>query len=69
MAESPAGRSDNEQVDAEVQARREFLKRIGVASAVLPAVTVLLAADFKTAGAQTPMGGGCGCGCGCGDPY
>lgn len=67
MAESPAVGPNDERVDAEAEARREFLKKVGAASAMVPAVTVLLAANFKAAAAQTqdPYGGG-GCGTGCG---
>ena len=54
--------------DPEVQARRAFLKKIGVATAVVPAAALLLAAHFKAAQAQVvPYGdGGSGCGSGSG---
>jgi hypothetical protein len=66
MAESPIS-PGIELVEAEAQARREFLKKVGAASAMVPAVSVLLAANFKAGAAQTqdPYGGG-GCGTGCG---
>jgi hypothetical protein len=56
---------DERAVDPEQQARREFLKRLSAASASVPAVSLLLAANFKAASAQEPYGGGCG-GTGCG---
>jgi hypothetical protein len=50
----------------EAQARREFISKIGKAGAAVPAVALLMAANFKSAHAQTTYGGGGGCGCGCG---
>ena len=48
--------------DPEAQARREFLKKIGKAGATVPAVSLLLAANFKTASAQNGGGSGSGSG-------
>ena len=45
-------------LDPEAQARRDFLKKLGTAGATVPAVSLLLAANFKAASAQTPYGGG-----------
>lgn len=51
--------------DVEAAARREFIKKVGKAGAAAPAVALLMAANFKSAQAQTQYGGGCaGCGCG-----
>ena len=45
--------------DPETQARREFLKKIGAASAAVPAASLLLAVNAKSAQAQeSPYGGG-----------
>jgi hypothetical protein len=55
--------------DAESDARRAFLSKIGKAGAATPAVALLMAANFKSAQANQTYGGGCGCGgggCGCG---
>ena len=51
----------------EKQARREFLKKVGKTGATVPAVALLMAANFKTANANdSPYNGNdCG-GCGCG---
>jgi len=62
--------------ESEAHARREFLKKIGKAGAMVPAISLLLAANFKPAAAQVPGdgnpygtgGGGCGCGGG-GNPF
>ncbi len=49
--------------DAEVAARREFLKKIGKGTAVVPALSLLMAASFKSSRALAgPQTGGCGCG-------
>jgi hypothetical protein len=48
--------------DAEIQARRTFLKQVGKASAMAPAVALLLAAQMKTAKAGDQYGGGSGSG-------
>ena len=57
-------------LDPEAQARREFLTKLTKVGATVPAVALLLAANFKTAAAQAQYGGGgSGCGgggCGCG---
>jgi len=56
-------------LDPESQARREFLTKLTKVGATVPAVALLLAANFKTAAAQSQYGGGgsgCGSGCGCG---
>jgi hypothetical protein len=58
--------SAEQQGDNEAQARREFISKIGKAGAAAPAVALLMAANFKSAHAQTTYGGGGGCGCGCG---
>jgi hypothetical protein len=48
-------------VDAtEADARREFIKKIGKASAAAPAVALLMAANYKDAQAQVPASGGSG---------
>mgnify|MGYP001446279133 CR=1 FL=1 len=52
-------------LDPEVQARREFLIKLTKVGATVPAVALLLAANFKTAAAQAQYGGG-GSGSGCG---
>ena len=47
-------------VDAtEADARREFIKKIGKASAAAPAVALLMAANYKDAHAQ-PVPSACG---------
>jgi len=56
MAEEPRP------LDPEAQARREFLKKIGRAGATLPAVSLLLAANFKASTAQAGGGSGSGSG-------
>ncbi len=68
MADEHGQSTSPDSVDDEAKARREFLKRIGAASVAVPAVTLLLAANFKRAAAQVaPYNGGCGgCGSGCG---
>jgi len=48
--------------DPEAQARREFLKKIGKAGAAIPAVSLLLAANFKAASAQSGGASGSGSG-------
>ena len=53
------------QGDSEADARREFIKKVGKAGAAAPAVALLMAANFKSAQAQSTYGGG-GCGCGTG---
>ena len=50
-------------IDPEAQARRDFLKKVGTAGATVPAVALLLAANFKAASAQE-NGGGSGSGSG-----
>ena len=52
--------------DSEALARRAFLKKVSVASATVPAISLLLAARFKPASAQVaPYGpGGTGSGSG-----
>ena len=44
----------------EAQARREFLKKIGWAGATVPAVSLLLAANFEYASAEVAPSGGSG---------
>ncbi len=56
---------------SETQARREFLKKLTIAGATVPAVALLLSGKGSPAQAQTPQGsygGGTSCGtsCGCG---
>ena len=46
--------------DSETEARRGFLKRIGSASAAVPALALLLAANSKMALAQSPYSGSSG---------
>ena len=53
-------------LDPESQARREFLTKLTKVGATVPAVALLLAANFKTAAAQAQYGNGGGCGGGCG---
>jgi hypothetical protein len=54
--------------DLEADARREFLRKVGRASAAAPAVALLMTANLKPANAQSTYGsgpppvGGCGCG-------
>ena len=52
----------------ESDARREFIKKLGKASAAAPAVALLMAANFKDAQAADPYGtaGGSGSGSGSG---
>ena len=69
--ERDLGASGKEPIlDPESQARREFLTKLTKVGATVPAVALLLAANFKTAAAQAQYGGGgSGCGgggCGCG---
>lgn len=52
----------DESVTSEQQARREFLKNIGKATATVPAVTLLLAASEKSASGQQPASGSGGSG-------
>jgi hypothetical protein len=42
-----------DQLDSQATARREFLKKIGSAGVAVPAVTLLLAANFQPASAGT----------------
>ena len=61
MAENKVPDHDVESAssDPETQARREFLKKIGAASAAVPAASLLLAVNAKSARAQeAPYGGG-----------
>lgn len=51
-----------QQADDDVTARRDFIKRMGKASAAAPAIALLMAANFKSANAQSTYGGGCGSG-------
>ena len=44
--------------ETEVEARRTFLKRAGMATATAPAVALLLAASTKAASAQSPYSPG-----------
>ena len=46
----------------EAKARREFIKRVGKASAAAPAVALLMAASFKDAKAKSDPSGGSGSG-------
>lgn len=56
--------TQQQQVDVEADARRQFIKKVGKAGAAAPAVALLMAANFKSAQAQPAYGGGCaGCGC------
>ncbi len=57
--------TEEPQGDAEADARREFIRKVGKAGAAAPAVALLMAANFKSAQAQSTYGGG-GCGCGTG---
>jgi hypothetical protein len=45
-------------LDPEAEARREFLIKLTKVGATVPAVALLLAANFKTAAAQAQYGGG-----------
>ena len=49
--------------DAEIEARRDFLKKLGAASATAPAVALLLAGSLKSGRAEANPGGGSGSGC------
>jgi hypothetical protein len=44
----------------EADARREFIKKLGKASAAAPAIALLMAANYKDAQAQTQPSGGSG---------
>ena len=55
------------QADAETEARRLFIKKVGRASAVAPAVALLIAANLKSAQAQSQYGSGGGSGSGSSD--
>jgi len=55
--------AESQPPDPEAEARREFLKKIGKAGATVPAVSLLLAANFKAA-ASTGSGGASGSGSG-----
>ena len=46
--------------DSEPRARREFLKRVGKAGAAVPAISLLLAANFLPGSAKAEAGGGSG---------
>jgi len=59
----PTIRKDSEAKNDTV-VRREFLKKVGKATATLPAVTLLLAASAKPASAQDLYNGGSGSGSG-----
>jgi hypothetical protein len=56
MADAARDSQPGQAIDAESQARRQFLKRVGTASATIPAVSLLLAASFKRASAQSIYG-------------
>ena len=67
MDENLRAESTQETADSESEARRAFIQKMGRAGAAAPAVALLLAANYKSANAQTTYGGGgMGCGCGCG---
>ena len=44
--------------DSEPRARREFLKRIGKAGVAVPAISLLLAANFQPRSAEAETGSG-----------
>jgi len=46
--------------DAEIEARRDFLKKLGAASATAPAVALLLAGSLKSGRAEAGNSGGSG---------
>ena len=46
----------------EAEARREFIKKVGKASAAAPAVALLMAANYKDAQANGAASGGSGSG-------
>ena len=46
--------------DAEIEARRDFLKKLGAASATAPAVALLVAGSLKSGRAEANPGGGSG---------
>jgi hypothetical protein len=61
-ARDPEDRQDVPPLDPESAARREFLTKLTKAGATVPAVTLLLAANYKSASASggNPYGtGGC----------
>jgi len=55
-----ADRNAKDDTTSEQEARRDFLKNVGKASATLPAVALLLSASEKSASAQQPASGGSG---------
>ena len=63
-ARDPDVRQGVPTLDPESVARREFLTKLTKVGATVPAVTLLLAANYKAASAQGPYNGGCGCGSG-----
>ena len=46
--------------DVDASARRDFIKKVSKASAAAPAVALLLAANFKSANAESTYTGGSG---------
>jgi hypothetical protein len=60
--DSRPDRTTKDDTQSEKEARRDFLKNVGRASATLPAVALLLAASEKSASAQQPASGGSGSG-------
>lgn len=58
--DSRPDRDAKDETTSEQEARRDFLKNVGKASATLPAVALLLSASEKSASAQSPASGGSG---------
>ena len=50
--------------DDETVVRRDFLKRVGKATATAPAIALLMAANAKPASAKNPYSSGGSCGSG-----
>lgn len=55
-------KTEQSPADRDAEARREFLKQMGKGTATVPALSLLLAANFRTTRATPQTGGGCGCG-------
>ena len=58
IMDQDAPQSTSPQEPAEADARREFIKKLGKASAAAPAIALLMAANYKNAQAQESSGSG-----------
>lgn len=56
------GQDGQKLIDADAEARREFLKSVAKGATVAPAVAMLLAAVMRPMKAQANTYSGCGCG-------